>query len=811
VSFRKCSARKSVAILSAVVVGVVGLAAAPAGAHCPHDNILDVAISSAFSTDSTVLAISRGHLLRSTDLGASWGEVTNGIDRRGSSRLATAPSDKDRVYLIAAGVGVYRSDNQGRTWARIARPGGSVSIADIVVSPATADTVFATPTNGGLYRSVDGGQAWTSVGAFGRVTALAAPDTSGHVVVGDSTGAVFVSADNGTGWVKASGFPSGDAITALASPPGSGATVFAGTVSGAVYRSTNTGASFARVGSGVPNGTITSIAVSPGYATDHRVWLASWDIGVFRSADSGETFVPKSKNLSGDPQGEGVPDFGRLVVGVTGSGKTTIFLAAFHGLYRLDSGADSWREMQTLTEYVTGIAVSPNYGVDQSIVVGTYVKGVFTSRDRGNTFAYADVGLGGQTGQDFALIHRMQSVAYSPDYARDGTIFASTTSRMFRSTDRGASWIESILGANLAQPRFVVAPSPAYATDHTVYLGASNGDVWRSTARGVSNSWSLVSNVGSKIRSIVFSEAFAADRVMYESDTRGVRKSVDRGAHWTQTGPTTISLLAISPSYSVDGTLFAGTERGLWVTRDSGVTWTELNAAPLSTDSLIEAVAVSPNFAVDGTILLSVRGAGLFRSTNRGASFAGVGSLITQNVQLADFNSPTSTPLVFSPTYGVDRTIFGFGDKNVVRSIDGGTTWSVLQLPAAATLLQPPVVASWPTPKSVTEGAPGSQRMLQFAFDLSHPYTSPVTVAWNTRDVPGDPAVASSTAGDYVAASGTLVYAPGTTRQYVNITVRGDNGDETNETVIVATHNATNAKIGGFYGLGFGTIVDDDG
>src|SRR5437660_11890274 len=43
-----------------------------------------------------------------------------------------------------------------------------------------------------------------------------------------------------------------------------------------------------------------------------------------------------------------------------------------------------------------------------------------------------------------------------------------------------------------------------------------------------------------------------------------------------------------------------------------------------------------------------------------------------------------------------------------------------------------------------------------------------------------------------------------------DVTVNGDNLDERNEPVLVSLSNATNASIGGFYGLGVGSILDND-
>ena len=68
---------------------------------------------------------------------------------------------------------------------------------------------------------------------------------------------------------------------------------------------------------------------------------------------------------------------------------------------------------------------------------------------------------------------------------------------------------------------------------------------------------------------------------------------------------------------------------------------------------------------------------------------------------------------------------------------------------------------------------------------------------------------ASSAKGDYVAASGVLTFAPGSTRRYAQITVKGDSLRELDELVVIGTSNPTNATLNGF-GVGFGGITDDD-
>jgi hypothetical protein len=68
----------------------------------------------------------------------------------------------------------------------------------------------------------------------------------------------------------------------------------------------------------------------------------------------------------------------------------------------------------------------------------------------------------------------------------------------------------------------------------------------------------------------------------------------------------------------------------------------------------------------------------------------------------------------------------------------------------------------------------------------------------------------ASAPADYVAASGTVSFAPGQTSKTVGVTIKGDTLDEKNEQLLVLFTNPTKAVIGGFGGAGAVTILDDD-
>ncbi|MBK5288894.1 MAG: PQQ-dependent sugar dehydrogenase [Acidimicrobiia bacterium] len=115
---------------------------------------------------------------------------------------------------------------------------------------------------------------------------------------------------------------------------------------------------------------------------------------------------------------------------------------------------------------------------------------------------------------------------------------------------------------------------------------------------------------------------------------------------------------------------------------------------------------------------------------------------------------------------------------------------------------------------AVLEGQ-SSSKVVNVPVTLSIPSATPVTVDWRTVGDTGASGIA--TAGvDYVAASGTLTFAPGQTSQMVPITVFGDTTPEPpllyGEWGLLAFSNpSANANLDvSFYGLGIFIIVDDD-
>jgi len=112
---------------------------------------------------------SGGGLFKSTDGGATWHALTNGLPKDLSQiYVAIAPSDSRRLYAtlgMASGkLAVYRSDDSGDTWSQITtdpRPSGRIGGGDLAiprVDPKNPDIVYVASTV--TMKSTDGGKTW---------------------------------------------------------------------------------------------------------------------------------------------------------------------------------------------------------------------------------------------------------------------------------------------------------------------------------------------------------------------------------------------------------------------------------------------------------------------------------------------------------------------------------------------------------------------------------------------------------------------------------------------------------------------------
>jgi photosystem II stability/assembly factor-like uncharacterized protein len=217
----------------------------------------------------------------------------------------------------------------------------------------------------------------------------------------------------------------------------------------------------------------------------------------------------------------------------------------------------------------------------------------------------------------------------------------------------------------------------------------------------------------------VLSPEFATDSTLFAAIPKNptVLISVDRGETWSETarGLPRVMHLAMSPNYAADRMLFAGTRNGLFVTTDQGQHWERVAEGAFGRSaSCIESLAVSPDFANDKTLFLSVSGKGLYKSTDAAATFRPTGTdLLEQGQIFANIPNPVAVPIVFSPAYATDGTLFGYSPTNVFRSTDCGETWSDIS--------PPKTTHEMPTPQGDRRADVRVSQPVQFSLDAPAP------------------------------------------------------------------------------------------
>jgi hypothetical protein len=295
--------------------------------------------------------------------------------------------------------------------------------------------------------------------------------------------------------------PGNSKIYSLAVSP-DGASVFAASNGEGVFRSTD-GETWTAANEGLSNLSVYTVAVSPRFASDSTVFAGTNGDGIFKSTDGGDTWDPVNKGLS----------------------------------YR----------------YISSIAIAPTSEETPTIFTGTNGGGVYKSTvtDDG-TMGWARITAGLPT----SVIVR--SIAFSPDYAADSTVFvavadtSNTLGEVYRSANGGDSWERdnSDLGFVSA-----VAVSPNFSTDHTVFA----------------------------------------------STIRGIYKSVDGGVNWTSCNTGFATSFAMSSHYGSDSTIYAGTNGGAYKSTNGGLNWASASAGlnwidpkTGNTKSTVLTLAISP-------------------------------------------------------------------------------------------------------------------------------------------------------------------------------------------------------------------------
>ena len=612
-----------------------------------------------------------GNVVFTSDQGSAWSRARSDTGRL--VHLLAGPSGTTFGSSVT-GVG-WRTTNYGRNWERMAvRSTDPVKFAAVSPNFAVDHQVYAITQNDfRLYRSGNSGANWAAVeikpNATKRLEVGAITYSPLHAFdeiqfAGTDEG-IFKSSNAGQSWELVSGPENGaPAFGGAAGPliyqgliisPEYGddrkraadpldTTLFAYNVRG-VYRSDDDAKTWRRLPLQMEE--LRDLALSNGWPRDPVLMAAVKAPGIVgaRSTDGGASWTPIAgrDGVAGTGVAMAVdfaptpgPDpvflariylplaLKRVPIGLVsppvaeyiGSREAYLSTDGDGMLRSTDAGVTWWNESLTLSSAQPGpLAFLPG-GPDAPVLAGTESSGLYRSPDGGRTWRWVDSGLPRGAGQD------VTSIGVSPAFATDHTVFLGATSGVWVSHDAGAHWSKTPAPAGARQ----LLVSPSFADDHTLLMTG-----YLSTDGG--GSWTPVTDPGGTWAGAAFSPNFATDRTLWVtlegkpkiySDSM-LRRSTDGGRTWSVVGHNVVNGHELGPvsAFQMEADpvkVYVGADTGLLTTSDDGKTWTRITGNSLTQP--VNDIVVRQLREPITAIILAVGAEGVMWSNNRGISWS---------------------------------------------------------------------------------------------------------------------------------------------------------------------------------------------
>ena len=359
-------------------------------------------------------------VFKSVDGGETWLPHSEGMEYLNVGRLTVHPADPNTVLAGSTvclwesygdpcpastqGEGVYRTTDGGLSWAK--NMGGFVDTdaVAVAVDPNNSNLVYvSTLCSRGLYQSEDGGASWAVLRSptgqeFGPMAhyGMRLAVTADSVLWLTAEEGFAGSADGGQTWEQPLGGQKRH-IHGIGVSPHDPNLIFVGTAGGIeakvrttlfpgarILRSTDGGRSWEEVGSGFPSGADSNIHDIIFDPFDPKVVYvattrheATITVGIYKSTDGGETWMPANNGLAEDL---GSMDVHEIVASPATRG--LLYAGTRAGVYRSSDGGGTWVSTG-FREEVRSLLIDP---VEPHFLYAGTDFGLFWSADGGDTW-----------------------------------------------------------------------------------------------------------------------------------------------------------------------------------------------------------------------------------------------------------------------------------------------------------------------------------------------------------------------------------------------------------------------------------------
>lgn len=567
--------------------------------------------------------------------------------------LVVHPSHPDRIWVGAAGGGVWHSPDAGQSWQAQWHDQDVLNVGALASDPCNPDILYCGTGEAnlsadsyagvGIYQSKDAGQSWYLLASAEttriprRIGVIAIdPMNPCHLRIGgvgygeagqdDDYGGMYVSRDGGVTWIRET----------FVSPLNywCHSIVFHPTQAGIIYAT--------MTARGIKN-------------------------GVYRSQDGGESWQQLKCGLPSPER------FGRTSLAISRSNPNVLYAFAADaasksadrllGVFRSSDGGASWKNIarkhfasEGQINYGNTIAVHP---ADPDFVACGGVD-LHLSRNGGKTWRQvtrwdADRGKPGYAHADHHCLVIPDSLPNRVYSANDGGLDLSE--------DRGATWINRSNGLAVtmyydmdscqsdgrsfgggAQDNGTLITTTGQPNDHFEILGGDGG-------------WIVFDP---KDPSHLYASYYNFHIFRFRANTY---KDVSPPADQNEKNFVWMCYIAMDPNSP--RTVFTGTYR-IWRTKNDGVRWVPVS--PPLDGSPITAIEIAVKDSC--RVYVGTENGGFFRSLDGGSTWSAnlAGATLPGHAMTRLVSDPGDANVIFA-------TFANFGHSHVFRSRDGGETW----------------------------------------------------------------------------------------------------------------------------------------
>ncbi|MBU6479668.1 MAG: hypothetical protein KGS09_03860 [Nitrospirae bacterium] len=303
--------------------------------------------------------------------GPSFGQETTSIQ-------ALTSAGNDLVYAGSFGLGLFRSEDRGATWTKSGQ--GVTDPFILTLTTGKDGTIYAGTFRGGVFRSRDHGKSWQAINSGLKRQEIKALLAVGDAVyAGTSDGVYRLSATNDRWSVVTTGL---DDILVHALALSSDGTLFAGTSGKGIlrFKAQSTGWVRQQHGlkdhEGMTENFIRVLTIDP----EGGIYAGTFDGGVFRSGDGGDTWRPISRALPNDS-----------IRGILFNSRG-LFVATGHGIFKT---TDKGRQWVPLNKGLTSMSIQVLIESGAGVLYAGTSEGAFRSDDDGRTWHPINQGLEG--------------------------------------------------------------------------------------------------------------------------------------------------------------------------------------------------------------------------------------------------------------------------------------------------------------------------------------------------------------------------------------------------------------------------------